>query len=176
MHKKQPRDMVEMPVIRHLGPGQARSPATVTLIPGARRCCQSWSPLYPDDLHFSSGSWGRHSGVINSHVHVHAQTAGSARQWLAHWLSRQGRNIVASCHEGGCWELQPRSWRWGEERKLPPEMDCGHPSSSALKECKTVVFEGVVPQEATRPGGQGTRVPTQNSYALLYIAMLSKGQ
>lgn len=93
--------------------------AAVTLIRGA--CCQSELLLYPDDLHFSSSSWGRHSGVINSHshVHVHTQTAGSARQWLAYWLSRQGRSSVASCHRGGCSELQPRSWRWGEEGKLP---------------------------------------------------------
>lgn len=26
---------------------------------------------------------------------------------------------MASCHGGGCLELQSRSWRWGEEGKLP---------------------------------------------------------
>lgn len=111
--------------------------------------CQSWSTLYPDDLHFSSSSWGRHSGVINSHAHAHTQTAGSARQWLAHWLSRQARSSVASCHGGGCLELQPRSWRWGEEG-CTREVGGGHPSS--LMQCTAMAFKGECLQKATKPG------------------------
>lgn len=45
----------------------------------------------------------------------------------------------------------------GGGREAGSEMGCGHPSSSAEKECKTVVFEGEVPQEVTRPGEQGSR-------------------
>lgn len=129
----------------------------MTLIPGAHRR-QSWSPLYPDDLHFSSGSWGRHSGVINSHVHVHAQTAGSAQQWLAHWLSRQGRSSVASCHGGGCSEPQPRLWRWGKEGKLPPTWAVAI-ILPRIDGVQNRDFEGECPQEATRPEDQGTRGP-----------------
>lgn len=152
-------------------PRQAGSLAAVTLIRGAR--CQSRLLLYPDDLHFSSGSWGRHSGVINSHVHVHTQTAGSARQWLAHWLSRQGRSSVASCHGGGCSELQPRSRRWGEEGKLPLRVGGGHSSSPWKRECITAAFERECPQTATR---KETKVPAQKGCAVLYLTVPSQGQ
>lgn len=113
-----------------------------------------WSPLYPDDLHFSSGSWGRHSGVINSRVHVHSQTAGSARQWLAQWLSRQGRSSVASCHGGGCWERQPRSWRWGEGGKLPRN-GLWLSFFPGWVECKTVALERRVSSGSHQTRGQG---------------------
>lgn len=37
-------------------------------------------------------------------------------------------------------------------------------------------FERECPQEVTRQGDHGIRVPTQTVYALLYITVLSKGQ
>lgn len=153
-------------------PRQARSPATVT--PTHRTRCQSWLPRYPDDLHFSSSSWGRHSGVINSHVHVCTQTAGSARQRLAHWLSRQGRSSVASCHGGGCLELQPRSRRWGVEGTLSPRWEV----VTLPPHCK-----GNVPHSGPSEGsvlrklsGHETNVPAQKGCAVLYVTVLAKGQ
>lgn len=141
----------------------------MTLIPGARHG-QSWLPLYPDDLHFSSGSWGRHSGVINSHVHVRAQTAGSAWQWLAQWLSRQGRSSVASCHEGGCWELQPRPRRWGEKGKLPPRWAV----VTLLPQHRRNVKQCPLKERFLRkPPGQGTRGPGRpHRIALRYCILL----